>query len=320
MLTPFDFEPTTRKESSNQNIGNVKNLKENNKLEQLISNDPKSLNKISNLLDMKILNKLKEVFENSPTPNFLSRDRFIDALQPYADTNEIEYIFKKIDVNNNSRINWQDFTTFLILTVKDTEAITTSNTQVLLLHHIQEYDRKTTHRDMIQCICYCQKPFPIIITADAQGYINKWNAIDLTFINRIIHKDKNVEFIDNMKVNLTTTEKAYIKNNTHSKYQTNSNVIINNNNSTSKNILITCMAVMSNSIHLCVGSVDNSITIYDLVTLDIWGRFINILDIPTYIDIASIETDNRALGGLRIHNQFLCFGDIQGKNIIYYKL
>ena len=169
------------------------------------------------------------------------------------------------------------------------------------MQHQQLIDPRTTHREMIEHLCFTSKPYPMLISADRVGQISMWNPTDLRFIAHIHHEDKNKVFLDNMTKSMSTAQKAVI-----CKYGAKLNV-------TKNNVMITALATTPASGHLCVGSVDCSVTVYDLATLEVNGRMTSLTDIPTAIEVFSIESDHRFDEGRHtLNTTYMAIGDSQG--------
>lgn len=254
---------------------------------------------LTDLLNMEVLDEIRQEFlknEQEVGSESLTTHEFMNVLSKYLPRPDIEKLYQKIDVNDDGNVDWQEFTGFL----------TTSNTgstalkfysKVFTLKLEQEF-HETNHRDLIDFICFSAKPIPVLATAGRDGQILIWNQSDFKRIGAITHYDKSEVFFSNMMSKLTIHQKAMIiKNSSHNPVTTNK-----------RNVLITSLAMMPLSGHICVSSGDCCVSLYDLSSQEICGRITTLTHIPTTLETFMIVDKIK-----EVCNQYLVIGDSKGK-------
>ena len=151
-------------------------------------------------------------------------------------------------------------------------------------------------------ICYNNNIKPMLITGGRDGKILIWDPCTLERMGQIKHKDQNTVYSEVLLEDSKGVggggggggggSKSNNKNKS-SKEKQNHSVVANCRHHISKNkggkTLITSLASMSESSHICVGSVDGSITWYDLTTCEPCGRYNDLHAIPNTIAVLYIE-------------------------------
>jgi WD40 repeat protein len=89
----------------------------------------------------------------------------------------------------------------------------------------------------------------MLITGGTDGQVLLWTCDEMKFIKKINHISKNEAFTNNLLHNMDTAQKAKL--------------LMSSNNSNTK-ISITSLCIFGSGGHICVGSSDNSVTVYDL--------------------------------------------------------
>ncbi|CAM9427757.1 unnamed protein product, partial [Ectocarpus fasciculatus] len=179
------------------------------------------------------------------TGDSLKVEDFIDILSAYIPRQDVENVYKKIDVNDDGYVDWHEFTGFLINA--DAMKGTTAYGPMFrpAERACQPHDRHT-HRDMIEHLAFAMKPVPMIVTGCKDGSISLWNYHDLTFIGSVaVGRLSSSNPVDG--------------------------------------VCITAMNTLSTTGHLCVASADCSLSIYDLATQEICGRLNNTTEMITAI-------------------------------------
>ena len=112
---------------------------------------------------------------------------------------------------------------------------------------------------MITAICYSSKP-ECLVTAGRDGRVSFWSAHNLSHFKTFPHQDKNSVYLENLAQNSDRMQRARVAKGAGTKGQ-------------SKTALISCMAKMEQSAHVVVGSVDEALTIYDISSYEVCGRY-----------------------------------------------
>ena len=245
----------------------------------------KQLLAVSDLLDINILRECRRKFleygegENGDS---LKVEKFIEVLSCFMPRHDVESIYKKIDVNDDGYVDWQEFTGFLINSDTMKGAGSYGPSHLPTERAVQPPDRHT-HRDMIEHLSFSMKPYPMIVTGCRDGTISIWNAADLSYNGSISHHDKNSLMVSSMVRSISTAQKAAMK----------MAVGKLSSNSPADGVYITAMTALSSSGHLCVASADCSLSVYDLFTHELSGRLNNTTEIVTAIEAFQI-LDKRA--------------------------
>lgn len=245
------------------------------------------------LLNIDVLKKIRSVFiDKSEGENeSLCAEDFIDALSAFLPRSDIEKLYKKIDVNDDGFVDWQEFTGFL--TTSDAGGTTVGHqSQRFLLKREQDIE-SSNHKDMIEFMTLVLKPFPIIVTCCKDNQIHLWNYSDLKLLAVIRHVDKNAVFLEGVLGSMTSEHKALGSKIRRKTKDTNA---------------VTAIAALPLSSHIAVASADCAITVYDIATQEVTGRLTTLSEVPTSIEcFASISKTNEVLA------QYICFGNAKGQ-------
>jgi len=251
------------------------------------------------LLNMDVLGKIRQAFvKNTEQANTesLTAAEFIDTLSEFLPRSEIERLYKKIDVNDDGFVDWQEFTGFLTTSEAGVGTVSKTQTNIFTLKMEQEFN-STNHRDMIDMICFSAKPIPILATAARDGQIFIWNQPDLKHIGTVSHIDKSRVFLNGLMSSMNIHQRAMVA----------KSAVNNPVPSSKKAILVTSLAVMPQSGHICVSSGDCCVALYELSTQEICGRISSFTEIPTTLEAFVIVDKIRDT-----INQYLAIGDSKG--------
>jgi WD40 repeat protein len=165
------------------------------------------------------------------------------------------------------------------------------------LQHEQDINSKNNHKELINVLCYCRKPFPMFASYAEDGKILLWHSTDLHYLGSITHYDKSMVLNEELLRNLTVDQKTYVTKTSKAKI----------NSSTKRVVCVISMVAMPLSGHLCVSSADSTIAMYDLASQELCGRITTIPDTPTCMTAFSIYEKAHD-----VKNQYLCIGDEVG--------
>lgn len=227
----------------------------------------KQFSSYTELLDIKILKEVRAKFLEygvGESGDALKVEDFIEILSVYMPRQDVENVYKKIDVNDDGFVDWHEFTGFLI----NADAMKGSSAYGPAYRPaeraVQPVDRHM-HRDMVEHLAFAMKPVPLIVTGCRDGSISLWNYNDLTFVGAVAHHDKNSIMVSSMFRSIGTTQKAAMK------------VAVGHLGSAapSDGVCLTALSALSQTGHLCVASADCSLAVYDLATQEACGRLNN---------------------------------------------
>lgn len=228
----------------------------------------------SDLLDIKMLKEIKSKFTLrciDESGNSLKADEFIALLAEYIPKRDAELMYKKIDVNDDGTVEWHEFTGFLINadSIKGSNSAVGSNSSSSAAagpvfrptEKLSQASGEHVHRDMIEHVAYSARPYPMVVTGCRDGSISLWNATDLSYITKIMHMDKNTRLITSMVKNITAEQRGAMV------------ARVGRLKSAEEGaVMLTSFACISATGHLCVGSADCSMTVYDLMNQEMCGR------------------------------------------------
>jgi WD40 repeat protein len=169
------------------------------------------------------------------------------------------FMYQRIDVNDDGFIEFSEFVNYLITAESQFHESTNNgntsnnNSSKLVMLRSQEPTSASNHKEMVDHICFHTKPCPMCITASRDGKIIIWNPQTLEKMAEIDHMDKHSVYREMLIAELPSVEKAQLL--SHSKPTQDSLIA-----------LVTCMCVLPDTGHICIGSADNSLTIYELGT------------------------------------------------------
>lgn len=263
------------------------------------------------LFDPKFLEFLRRQFkENHRSGEMeLPATEFVELLSQHIPYESCMLMYQKIDVNDDGVINFSEFVNYLIISENNEYGDEKEKSKIsqvtphLMQQYCQDQDMgsNSIHKTMIDFLCFTSKPFYMCISASRDGQIYLWNAnaSNLSKVASINHQDKNSVYKEQLLAHLPVTEKAH--------------VIARGSRNINKDIWITCLCTMPDcSPHLCVGSVDNSLTVYELGTQDVCGRITELKDFPTAV--TSFSLLQRTMGGTKyVSVQYIAFGDNKGR-------
>ena len=254
---------------------------------------------LSELLNMEVLSNIRQAFvrgRDAHGEECLSAEEFIDTLSQYLPRTEIERLYQKIDVNDDGNVDWQEFTGFLTTSEAGVGTVVRNMHKVFTLKMEQEFD-SANHRDMIDFLQYNAKPFPVLVSAGRDGQIMIWSQSDLNQIGCIQHLDKNTLFLSTLQKSMSIEQKAMVA----------KSVNRNPMHMSKKVNLITALALMPLSGHICVSSGDSCVSIYEVTGQEQCGRITSLTQLPTALEAFLIVDKIRDT-----ENQCLAIGDAKG--------
>eukprot|EP01033_Poteriospumella_lacustris_P012679 gene12679-9071_t len=245
---------------------------------------------ISDLFDKTILSQLEVAFANSKTGYYsLRAEEFRALIAEYIPVALVESVYRAIDVNDVGRVNYADFTNYLIASEAGSSFSARTVIAKLSFLHAQEEDSSLgIHRDAIDCLLYVRKPIPMVVSGGRDGQVGLWEPDSLLPIAFIDHRDKNAVYQEEFTRGMDTLMKAKISKNVKSHHKR-----------VPAKMAVTSLASLFNWGLLCVGSADCAVTVYELATQDIIGRYSHMEDIPTAIECFQLthSVSVSALGG-----------------------
>lgn len=260
----------------------------------------KQLNNYTELLDIRILKDCRSKFLEfgvGESGDALKVEDFIEILSAYMPRQDVEKIYKKIDVNDDGFVDWHEFTGFLINAdaMKGSSAYGPSYQPTE--RAAQPQDRHT-HRDLVEHLVFSMRPVPMIISGCKDGTISMWNYSDLSFMGSVFHHDKSSIMVSSMIKSISTAQKAAMK------------VAVGKLSASSPagGVCITAMASLSSTGHLCVASADCSMAVYDLATQELCGRLHNTVEMVTSLTAFQV-IDKR----LDVLVPYIITGDLLGR-------
>eukprot|EP01038_Epipyxis_sp_PR26KG_P010466 gene10466-14060_t len=262
-----------------------------------IKRDTGNTGAISDLFDKRILLLLEESFANGYN-NSLTEKEFKLLISEYIPLELVEIIYRAIDVNDIGLIQYADFTNYLI----SSEAGNSFSSRMYgsrLIMDKQQSNQDEMHTELVDCINYAGKPWNMIISGGRDGQILLWDQNDLRLIKNVTHKDKNTVFKEEQH-----KSRQLIKGQVRLPVSTKTQ-------KSHKNNAITAMYTMIHSGLLCIGSADCSLTIYELGTQDVCGRFTELGNVPTCLDYFVLKNPS-GYNIESLNQQYLAIGDARG--------
>jgi len=249
---------------------------------------------ISDLLDQRVLIQLEKTFNLSPGGR-LNCSQLTDFLSKYLPPDQVVEMFQAMDTNDTGSVSFEDFTNYMIA-VDMSDRVTNNHMSKLTLAMVQSEHHEGSehyHRDSIDCVTYAHKPCSMIVSGGRDGLIGMWNTQNLSLIKLINYRDKNLVFQTELSNNMATemkaqciknsstsaTAAAFIKVSTHNGSSSGSKQTVLTNT-----VPITSLCAMANTGLLCVGTADCCISIYELGTQELCGRFTELNHIPTSLE------------------------------------
>ncbi len=204
----------------------------------------------------------------------ISADDFKEMLSSLIGEREVEMIYNMIDVSDTHRIYWQHLVNYLIAiesTNRQAEGYYTS--QFKLHEHQNRRGGSHIHKDLITQICHSSRSPECLITGGRDGQITLWNPTTLKPMIWTGHRDKSTVLLQEINAKASKEQRAVLA---RSK---------TDQSTGKKNAMITCLDNMSMSDHICVGSVDCALTVYDKRNLEVTGRYTSMKNVPTAITV-----------------------------------
>lgn len=198
------FKSKNNEDKHHDIIGKLSTNTNEDKINPLaIITDKKST--VSDLFDIKIILKFRRRFAKSAIgKNKLPAVEFKALLSEYIPEKEIDFIYEKIDVNDEGVIKFSDFINTLIAAEDGSSFANNAYANKLVSKLVQEDDNHHIHKDNIDHLCFVLKPRKMIITGGRDGQISIWDAEDLWHIGNIYHRDKNSIFLEKFMNNKRT--------------------------------------------------------------------------------------------------------------------
>jgi WD40 repeat protein len=224
---------------------------------------------ITDLFDKSVIMYFRNEFRNSKVGgDHLAAAEFKNLLQRYLPEEQCQHIYEKVDVNDDGYVSFMEFIDFLISSEAGTILAHALHATKLKKCLEQVDDPRSVHRDMIDHICYSHNPMPVIITGGRDGNVRLWDPSELALIRSIKHEDKNTVYLGQLMQGMSSTQRAQCLKSSKPK-------------DVGEQMAITAMCVLQKSGHLCVGSADASVTLYDLGTQDPIGRITCLKEVPS---------------------------------------
>jgi WD40 repeat protein len=256
------------------------------------------------LLNIKVLKNIRREFvQKGGKHESLTADDFIDVLSEYINRSDVEAIYKKIDVNDDGMVDWEEFTGFLISAEGGGTADTGSRNvvQQFVLQREQEFQTHGAqqHSDLIEHIAYGKYPFPVLVTAGRDGKVLLWNPKSLAYMQSIDYRDKSTVFLDGVTKSMPRADIARMQ-------SRGTNFIVKKNPS-----YFTAVDILPITGHICVSSADCCVNIYDSPSLELTGSLTSAADLPTTLKAFAVLDKIRC-----INTQYLAIGNSKGKIIV----
>lgn len=127
---------------------------------------------------------------------------------------------------------------------------------------------------------YSRKPVPMILTGTRDGQLSMWDPDTLKLITRFNHKNRSYVFQQELRQSMDKKLKAQTQRFAPSfgRHQSSSS-------RQQQRVAITAMCPFGNSGMICVGSADGCVTVYDLATQEVIGRYAKPLEsFPTALE------------------------------------
>eukprot|EP01035_Chromulina_nebulosa_P023791 gene23791-30858_t len=261
--------------------------------------EPLSSNARCKLCDPKVILELENQFAASSenSGGRLSCSQLVEFLAPYVSSSQVEAMFRSMDINDIGSVSYADFTNFLI-TMETSTDMSRGNISKLLPAKTQapmrienDNDTEYYHRDNIDCLVYVHKPCSMIVSGGRDGLIGLWDTQELRLIKLIDYKDKNLVFQDELVSNMTSEMKALCIKNASSvagaamfAKAPDITPTYDKKSRLTNTVPITALCSIVNSGLLCVGTADCCVSIYEIGTQELCGRFTNLNCIPTSIE------------------------------------
>lgn len=164
---------------------------------------------ISDLFDKKILSHLEHIFSTSESgDNSLGAAQFKALIAQYIPLSLVENIYRAIDVNDVGRVNYSDFTNYLISSEAGSSFSSKAYTTRIVVAVQQEDTQAAAHRDFIDCLVFVRKPCPMLITGGRDGLVSLWDPSDLSHIKSVAHRDNNSVYREELQRSMDTLLKA----------------------------------------------------------------------------------------------------------------
>mmetsp|Transcript_14488 Transcript_14488/g.27096 ORF Transcript_14488/g.27096 Transcript_14488/m.27096 type:complete len:1443 (-) Transcript_14488:197-4525(-) len=256
------------------------------------------------LLNIQVLKKIrKEFVQRGGQQESLTAEEFIDVLSSFIPRSDVDSLYKKIDVNDDGMVEWEEFTGFLISAEGGGTADINSKNMIqqFVLQREQEFQLHSAHQhsDMIAHIAHGKVPYPILATASGDGKVLLWNPKTLQYMQTIDHRDKSSVFLDNVMKSMPRADIARMQ-------SRGTNFSINKNQS-----YFTGLAILPITGHVCVSSADCCVNVYDFPSLELTGCLSSATDLPTSLNAFAVLDKIR-----NIKTQYLSVGYSKGKIVV----
>lgn len=300
------------------------------------------------IITKSFLLKLKALFESkydscktSPSLTHINNNIHSDGVKLFNDTssitviefkqllmeanhslseNEINHIIDRIDVSESNYITFKSFINFII-GCENSRAFT-ANYYMWKLNKVHDQDPLIdVHQVPIEYFCYCAKPRLTLISAGMDDTIHI-NDLSKTYdgsgrTKRIRHLPISTIYTKKMLESMNKVQKSQF-------FRLFGNKKVGSSGSSSENkFSIICMNALSLSPHICVGSSDSTLTLYEVNIREACGRIIDLDHLPTAISSYSqtvvLPRSDNINETMECHAQRIAFGDSDG-NISIIKL
>mmetsp|Transcript_37768 Transcript_37768/g.61203 ORF Transcript_37768/g.61203 Transcript_37768/m.61203 type:complete len:933 (-) Transcript_37768:1406-4204(-) len=148
-------------------------------------------------INLTTLMELKAVFEHADVDGggSLSLDEFVEAFGGILGKNmtseQLTHLFMKIDANSDGNVDWDEFSTFMLLESQGTAVLREG---IVNEYHPMEaeadpnekYDQKVYHSDMIDRILLLDRSEKYITTS-RDGTLRVWNAKNLQWMRTVVN-------------------------------------------------------------------------------------------------------------------------------------
>jgi hypothetical protein len=224
---------------------------------------------VTDLFDKECILTFRKAFRSSKVGGeHLPGTEFKELLRMYLPDSQVQQIYEKIDVSDDGFVTFMDFIDFLISSEAGTILAHALHATKLKKNVEQMDDPRSVHRDMIDHMCYSNNPMPVLVTGGRDGKVQLWDPDELGLICSIGHEDKNSVYLGELMQGMTSTQRASCMKSSRPKDLV-------------EKMAVTAMCVLPKSGHLCIGSADAAIAVYDLGTQEAIGRVTSLKEVPS---------------------------------------
>ena len=205
---------------------------------------------ISKLLGPSFLESLREAFQNNPRQrDVLTHDEFAQLFQKTIDEESIHSLIQQVDINRKKYITWDDFTSFLISFYS--HDISTTYIHRLIPVTSSSHSLSSPIQSMRYLPSTILSAHLIVLTSLSKVYL--YHATNLTLLKEISYVDKLTLHYQSIHQIHDTHQRAKVIKQKKSNHQ-----------QQHPRATILCMTILPTTLHICIGTSDAIVTVYEM--------------------------------------------------------